>query len=666
MAALFFCLCPGPLMGYSMLGFGDYHVMEALLALGIGFGLYQLLREAEGSFTRFRAFLCGLPLGLFFLTWPGSAIHLLATIVCLALVGVALVSRSQSPAPLFSLAGRVWHYGTTQLVFYGVITALIPDAVITLQNHALICLGLLGLALFLPGLLCCLAGARWPSSPGQRWLSVGALSLVAVVLALIASHPAVRELLGYAFHQRTELIGEHPRAPLKVLLHSFGPVIVLAALGLYRLSRNIKPNRLPGFGFGLMALLYFLLWWKTADFSYLCPAFLAVLAPLGLKQCQEALPEIHPKLFLPLALAALFGQILSGQLAPLTLAPQSLSRLRLMHDGWRQSMTWLAAETPAPVRPVNTQVQSTDYPIEGYGVVTPWDFGQFIVALGQRPSAFTQTLNQELASWWVSEDEDSFYRSLVLRRLKYVVTESRLAGDFFPAKVMAAGLNPEDYSEAQDTLVFNNQPYPLRTYGQAYRRTMMVRLHLDAGSGLERLRLVYESPKMSLVSYVGSPMVQNYSPGLKVNRRTFWAETPGDLEDFKKLSSDLGPAQTPLGFLYGGEMVPAVRIFERVKGAVLQGTTKPGQQVEVRLVLTSRTSDTPIIYENQTQADETGRFTLRVPYPTHSFPSSAVTAAGPYTLVSGPTRRSVQVSELQVQTGTVFPLGSLVPQSEKV
>ncbi len=653
LAAALLLVFPGQLVVYGTFGFGDYHILESLLALLIYLGLISLLDEPPGHGLGPPAGLKSLPMLLFLFTWPGSALHLLIAIITLATLMLKLLVASRNGDALTHLARQSFRYGVVPLVVYVTVTWCFSSMILFSGNHYPTLLGLFFITFGLPALCLTLREARFPTR-GLQKAALAVLLLSAVGGLVLSQTTYVQGAVSFALEPREPLIGEHAQTGPLLWLGMFGVCLILALFGGVKAWRESNPERLSPLALAVPTLLYLLFWWRTLDLGYLPPPFLAVLASFGAYHMTR--PKRQPWVHSGIALLVVL-QFFSGSLHAPYADPFAVRRGQLMHEGWEQAMTWMRDNTPVFPEDINAIPEWGQSFKDGYGIFTAWDFGHLIVALGRRPVAFSQSLFVEPTRWWISEDEEYFYQELSKNRLRYVVTESRLIAEFFPAKAQTAGRDDGYFRGAVDSVVFDGVPLPLRTYGEAYERTMAVRLHQHGGNHLSHFRLVYESPMESFISYVAEPKVERQQFGLLVDRRSFLIRDPSDRELFEALSNDLGIADSVYGLLYGAALTPAVRIFERVPGAKITGRSAPGDSVKAQILLESRTTGKKFVYEHAVEADSNGDFSLVVPYSTFVTPASAVVASGPYTLTRSGGQCSLSVTEFQVASGTVINLG---------
>jgi asparagine N-glycosylation enzyme membrane subunit Stt3 len=98
----------------------------------------------------------------------------------------------------------------------------------------------------------------------------------------------------------------------------------------------------------------------------------------------------------------------------------------------------------------------------------------------------------------------------------------------------------------------------------------------------------------------------------------------------------------------GPEAKSFAKLFEIVPGARVLGHAEPGAHVAVRLELRTRLG--PFVYHTNGKADDSGRYSLRLPYSNEVF-SPDVRAASSYTFASGEKTAFLSVPEAAVQGG---------------
>lgn len=663
LAVALFVLFPGLLLPYSLLGFGDHHVAEVLLALLSCQGVALCAARRQPWWRP--AWLPALPLAAFLYSWPGAALYVALTVLAfLLMVLLASLQGRDAEAPAAGAAA----FGLALGGLYVVPCLLLPDLVLSRQGLviAALAVGFLGGGLpLLSGALARLGGVG--SRPGRALLA--ALALLALIPL---AHPQVQGMARALLETRTRLISEHVPVTPALFTGLFGLEgwLGLAALGLLlvRGARGLLPAGAEAplvYGSGLLFL-----WWKTRDFGYTPPPFLALA-------CAWGLPTGVGRLARPwLVGVALAGLLLLpfplGLVQPPWPTLRMVEGLRLIHEDWIAALTWLRERTPPPTLALDAPVppfgRDFTYPEGTYGVLVPWDFAHFVAALGGRPVVWSETLSHRLARLFLTPSEEAFRAGLRQRtqkseRVRYVILESRTVAEFFLATVAAAGQKVEAYRQPGPSVPFGNQSLPLVLFNDRYRKAIAMRLYLDDGQDLGYFRLVYESPGKRFVTYSATPERRGGRWVTATLRRSLPIHSPEEEERYRALGRSGLPIVVGDSWLYGGEVVSTVKIFECVAGATLEGQAPPGAQVEARLPLVCRSTGRHLVYRRGGQADSQGRFRLVVPYATGE--NGDLWAPEPYHLSCGSAAAEVRVRESEVLEGGRVAVGRLEPRETR-
>jgi dolichyl-diphosphooligosaccharide--protein glycosyltransferase len=261
---------------------------------------------------------------------------------------------------------------------------------------------------------------------------------------------------------------------------------------------------------------------------------------------------------------------------------------------WQDSLRWLKTSTP-----------ETSYYLEPakspeYGVLSWWDYGNWIVYLSKRPviSNNFQTGIQDSALFFTTDSEQEAKAVMDKLRVKYVITDKLMASGKFGAIAELAGKNISDYFDIK-TVTGQAGLGTSVTAKEAFLNTEVYKLHELDGSNLGNLRLIHEST---------------------------------DPAKEESLKND-------------------VKVFEYVPGARLAGTASPNQSVTANLELSSNTGR-KFTYQNKTAADSNGLFEIIVPYSTEDT-GNGIKANSAYSIIAGSnvTVTGIQVSENDVLEG---------------
>ena len=263
---------------------------------------------------------------------------------------------------------------------------------------------------------------------------------------------------------------------------------------------------------------------------------------------------------------------------------------------WQDSLKWLEASTPA----TSYYLEPSETP--EYGVLSWWDYGNWIVYVGKRPvvSNNFQTGVEDSARFFITDSEEEAKTIIEKLNVKYVMTDTLMAEGKFEAITKIAGKEIGDYYEVK-TATENTGLKTVATPKKALLQTQIYKLHKLDGTSLGNFRLIHES-----------------TLNTTENERS-----RGD----------------------------TVKIFEYVPGAILTGTASPKQAVMATLELSSNTGR-KFTYQKDEVADENGSFEITVPYSTENA-GNGVHATSAYSLTAGEnsTIAEIQVTESDILDG---------------
>lgn len=271
--------------------------------------------------------------------------------------------------------------------------------------------------------------------------------------------------------------------------------------------------------------------------------------------------------------------------------------------GWQDSLNWLKTSSPK----TSYYLQPSETP--EYGVLSWWDYGNWIVYLSERPAVSNnfQTGIEDSAHFFITDSEQEAKAVIEKLKVKYVITDTLMAGGKFGAIVELAGKDIQDYYEIK-TVNGKTGIQTSVTPKNKYFNTQVYKLQELDGANLGNLRLVHESA------------VNETNKGSYKNN--------------------------------------TVKVFEYVPGARLSGTANPNQTVTATLELSSNTGR-KFAYQNKAVADEKGSFEITVPYSTENT-GSGVVATSTYSISSGEnvTITGIQIKESDIQKGNTIKVGN--------
>jgi oligosaccharyl transferase (archaeosortase A-associated) len=266
---------------------------------------------------------------------------------------------------------------------------------------------------------------------------------------------------------------------------------------------------------------------------------------------------------------------------------------------WAESLQWMKANTPATS---NYNVTTDQRP--EYGVLSWWDYGNWIVYLGHRPAVANnfQTGVTDAAQFFTSQNESDTLGIIQNRSVKYVMTDYEIAGynDKFQAIALLSGKGVDMFFTTQQYYDQNGTLRQQTVPTNAYYNTSVVRLQYEDGNGYSHYRLIHESPNS-------------------------------------------------VGTISGNE-IKAVKTFEYVEGAkiAVQGNGNASLSLNV-------TTNQNRTFNYTQSAQVNGTHVFVVPFSTTGMPYGIKTAPA-YKVTLGNVTKEIAVSESDVQNGAELNL----------
>ena len=258
---------------------------------------------------------------------------------------------------------------------------------------------------------------------------------------------------------------------------------------------------------------------------------------------------------------------------------------------WNDSLDWVSENTP-PTAGFDRPVEAAEY-----GILSWWDYGNWILYKSKRPVVANnfQAGAEDAARFFLAEAEDDALAIAEIRNVRYFITDQKMLYMNLPAIARWIEEEPGSYvniAADSDIITYEHSP--------RFLGTVLAKLHLWDCSDLGSFRLVYESKTTS---------------GLRFP-------------------------------------VSRVKVFERVNGARIAGTTPYDEPIGVILDMTSNQGRRFQYFNSATPVD--GRYEIVVPYSTEG--TEEVHSIGPYLLgplmdVAGGDAKEVEVREEDVLEG---------------
>lgn len=618
---LFSLAYPASLSTVAALGQGDHHVFELLMAVAIAWSLSWLFRP---STSWKMAPVAALPLLWLYFSWAGSPLQLL-------LVGIVFYFRAWNPEISDDrLAAKGSLFGLTLLLVVAAMNAIAPWTTLWSVCYQVFMLG--GALLFLGYPILVRLAARF-----RRFPTLGAIVVLASGFLPALWYPKTRALLLSLGEERSSAISEHAQVSLGLLNVWFGPLWVLAILGLLLLFWRRKlwwastPLIYAG---GLVAF-----WLLTKDFVYYSSAPIAAAAAYALTAWKW--PRSLPVAALLLASIPL---IPGSGVRPPWMPPSLAQETMLVTDGLESASAWLR------------QVHESRDKGDTYGLVAPWDLGNILAQTTAIPVGWSQTHSELLAKILYSDRPETAYKVLTegTKPFRYIYLPARNLSEKYITELEIAGI-PTGAEFTGDQSQWKGQPITLLKTLPRHDRALLNRLYWKRGKDLGHYRLVYETAEQSLHSqklYPERNSVELFSRPV----------TPDSLKLLKPLLDfPHVPLETNQGIMVKARLAPEVRIFEIVAGAKVTGTGPADTLVTAELDLHSPTSGKTWSTSWSTRVDSRGKWSLRLPYPTDSPISEipgTVEVHGKYRLRVGKKDLTFSLSEPMIRNGSSLVVGA--------
>ena len=353
---------------------------------------------------------------------------------------------------------------------------------------------------------------------------------------------------------------------------------------------------------------------------------------------------------------------------------------------WLAGIDWMRENTPDAGVDLGLVVerppvgQRYDYPPEAYGVLSWWDYGHWIQAIGKRPPVANpfQQAAPFAALWFTERDPAAAERALDEwvgdeGPVRYVFIDDEMATGKYGAITVWANTNNGSRAQWAGGQYMEPRPYDAGgrqltfvATGPEYRESMMARLYDADADGLRNYRLVWEYAQYSPIGSIGR--VNQDGPNC-LHDIIPSRGCPFNVEFQEVLQYREGTA-VPLGddyYAYDLKPVSRLKLFERVEGARLTGTAVPGAQVAAVVDLQVAHPDgsgRSFRHRVDATAGPDGRFEIVFPYATTGFlgpdeggTNRIVTPRGPVSVVvNGQGGAQVDVPDRAVLRGEEVPV----------
>ncbi|MCD1294171.1 oligosaccharyl transferase, archaeosortase A system-associated [Methanocella sp. CWC-04] len=282
---------------------------------------------------------------------------------------------------------------------------------------------------------------------------------------------------------------------------------------------------------------------------------------------------------------------------------------------WNDACTWLRDNTPKTSYTYSADIGTAPE----YGVMSWWDYGNFILYRGERPAVSNnfQTGIEDSARYFVAGDESYANSIMDKRNCRYVMIDQRMGSPYAGAM----------YG------IFDNIPYMADEDPSSYYMFYRMPEPLGSEEVIDGNDKYYDS----------------------MYARMFYGDGCGGFNELGGIVDGLEHYR----LVYVTSGIDPVKIFEYVKGSKITGTAQPGSKVELRLTLEIPGGDTnKKTYYSSAIADSDGQYSFTVPYPTSGYPG-VIKAVSKYSIISGASEVLVDVPEDAISEGKVINAGVL-------
>lgn len=277
---------------------------------------------------------------------------------------------------------------------------------------------------------------------------------------------------------------------------------------------------------------------------------------------------------------------------------------------WNNACTWVKEHTPA----TSFTYAADEGTHPEYGVMSWWDYGNYILYRAERPAVANnfQTGVTDAARYFVAQDEASANTIVDKLNVRYVMIDLRMSSS---------------YGGVQGG-IFENMPILAGDDAESYHMSYRMPMPYGTKRMFDGSNKYYDSMYSRLFN--GDGLGGKNPLGINVN----------GLQHYR--------------LLYVTQGDDHVKVFEYVKGAMIKGAASTGAKIEIRLNVTMPDGDKT--YYSSTTADTSGTYVFTVPYPTSGL-TGAIKTGSEYTITSGTSSVSVQVSPGAVDNGETITVG---------
>lgn len=602
----FLVFYPGTFLDRTLFGFCDHHGLEVLLLTLLGLGLVVVLGRSKWGIPSFA--IVG---ALLIFSWKGAPLYLMVTFAAAGATAFWFLFGGRLPQRAFLnwglLAAAIFLISAS--VALVIPTAVIPDSLFTLSM-----VGLLVVAAFFL-LLATLSKWISPAILGSIFL----LGVAVIVWLVMALAPDLVATMHFALNPKSPMLSEHLPITLKSIWQYAGPLPIFSLLGLAVCGLRFRLIQVREVFSALFWLLVLGLWMRTRDYGYSASLGWVFLGGffwhwvwrLLMVQSRVRYHKLAWACILILMTASLLGG--SRVLGPFR-SPLYYSTIYRLSQPMLGALNWLQG------------VSERDG-----GIWAHWSHGNLLPLYADWPAVRSRSPDGEFLLPLLESDESKARNTPIRGRpfrdaIRYFVVDADAAFTLLPADITWAGkdpayfLKPTFYSSEAEGL------RPLAGLNDVYRQTILGRMFWESGSGLGHFRLVYASPEQAYNRFVSE------REGIAYPRSTLLTKlSPESVERARSGGWRGQPVYDRVSESWesGGRILPAVQIFEQVKGAIVVIPDTGLHDAEASLTLKEKNSGQTWTYRQRAK-EEDGSLVFRLPYAQDSADGFWVIPSGPY------------------------------------
>ncbi len=391
-AALFVAILPGELFHRSMLGFFDHHVLETLLATSCILLFIESLKSGKYRWM----FLTGIVLGLYHLTWAGTALFIL---ILLAWLWYEFLRRLKADEDQFFLVKLFSIPGIVAFPFTLGLTSPIPKALTSALAVAPLVLWLL---------------TKLIKDKSMLLFALTAVTPIAIVLTTMTFRYELL-LLSTMFWGGDTYIGEASPPDVGTLLATFGLAVIFLPGGLW-FAKKDRHTAL----FWIWAITMLVANVGQRRWGYYTIVPISTLSAFFILYCLKWVNKEARAAVLTVILVFAVGVSFTNtyRLAHIS---------NNINADWYVASSWLKENTPEPFQTPQAYYQTSLQEKPSYGILSWWDYGNWIIRIGERVPLTSPTQAGIVpAEFFASTTFQEAEQAIGELNIKYIVVDQEL------------------------------------------------------------------------------------------------------------------------------------------------------------------------------------------------------------------------------------------------